>query len=320
MRKEDIDLAAENSPGLNRDFYRSEPHTHIRHRLSNLMLVAARDEELSQLLSQGVTFGLVSITPKEGAPPAYGKDERESAEQFVALEAEVLLHHATETLLRLFLAHAGLPPCPWLEMSRLRSFKRFKEILHRRFIEDSGEDRFSDVESVFFGGPELRQSVTESPSEEEWAEAVRTVDQFLVRYAVNLLDDAHLYNAAKHGLAVKPGEFGVTLGAKENPIINRHGMALQYLEVIDDEWKKTIEWVETETSLTYVWMAAELMEQLWNVGRQRYTGEGGNRLNVWREDILQVIDETTHKLMGDGPAVLKSMSENLLYYRPLEEE
>lgn len=170
------------------------------------------------------------------------------------------------------------------------------------------------------GGFRLRQSVTEPPSEEKWAEAVRTVDQFLLRYAVNLLDDAHLYNAAKHGLAVKPGEFGVSLGAKENPIINRHGMALQYLEVIDDEWKKTIEWVETETSLTYVWMAAELMEQLWNVGRQRYTGEGENRLNVWREDILQVIDETTHKLMGDGPAVLKSMSENLLYYRPLEEE
>ena len=318
-RPEDIDLAFENSPRLNADFYRSEPHVYIRHRLSNLMLVAAKDEELSRLLSEGVSFGLISTGPKGGEPKVYTESDRESALRFVALEAEVLLHHATETLLRLFLAHAGVPLTPWLEMSRLRSFREFKEIVNKRFLEDTPEDRESDVAEVFYGSNDIT-NYDPRPSDDEWAESVRTIDRFLVRFASNLLSDARLYNAAKHGLAVKPGEYGLTLGDQENPLIDRHGMALQYLEVVEGQWKRTVEWVETDASVIYIWIATDLMEQLWSVGRRRYTGEGAMEVKIWKEEIHKVIDDAANKLMGEGPALLKSMSESLLYYASREEE
>lgn len=318
-RPEDIDLALENSPRLNADFYRSEPHAYFRHRRSNLMLVAAKDEELSRLIGEGLSFGLVSIGSKGDEPKEYTESDRESAFEFVALEAEVLLHHATETLLRLFLAHVGVPPSPWLEMSRLRSFGEFKRILSRRFVDSIPEDRASDLAEVFYGSPDPA-SYDPPPSADEWAESISTIDRFLVRFASNLLKDAHLYNAAKHGLAVKPGEYGLTVGDNENPMIHRHGMALQYLQAVDGQWRRTAEWVETDSSIVYVELAAELMAQLWTVARHRYTGEGEIEAKIWKNEIHKVLEDATQKQMGKGPALLKSMSESLLYYASPEEE
>jgi hypothetical protein len=48
-----------------------------------------------------------------------------------ALESTVLLHHAGETLMRLYLAHAGDAPCPWMEIARFPDSRRFKDALSR---------------------------------------------------------------------------------------------------------------------------------------------------------------------------------------------
>ena len=109
-RPEDRNLAWENYSGLNRAFYGSEPHTYFRHRISNVLLVGGRDAELRQLLDEGVKFGLLEISRSEDAPERNEAEDQESAERFVALEAEVLLHHTAGTLMRLVLAHRGPPP------------------------------------------------------------------------------------------------------------------------------------------------------------------------------------------------------------------
>ena len=318
MKPEDIDLADENAPRLNADFYRSEPHKYFLHRLSNLMLVAGKDEELARLINEGLSFGLVSIGKRE--PEPYKDTDRESALQFVALEAEVLLHHATETLLRLFLAHSGAPPSPWLVLSRLRNFREFKKQIEKRFLTDEPGDRRSDIAEVFYGTHEP-SDYAPPPSEADWAETIQSIDRFLVGFSATLLGNAHLYNAAKHGLAVKPGEHGLTLGDKEDPIIQRHGMALHYLEVVDSKWRRKIEWVETGTSVVRILVAAQLMEQMWTVGRRRYTEtEDETDVRIWKDAVHTVINNGALKEMGVGKGALKSMSESLLYYAHHEEE
>ena len=47
-----------------------------------------------------------------------------------------LLHHASEALLRLYLAHEPLTACPWLDMARVRSPGKFKQIVEARFLRD----------------------------------------------------------------------------------------------------------------------------------------------------------------------------------------
>lgn len=53
--------------------------------------------------------------------------DEEDLSRYAVAESSVLLHHAAETLFRLYLAHRELPPCPWLEVSRLRNFAAFKK-------------------------------------------------------------------------------------------------------------------------------------------------------------------------------------------------
>jgi hypothetical protein len=108
--------AAENHRELNEAFYRARPHAYFNQRLETLVLIAGKSGQLDELLAQGVTLGRLKAG---GAPtPDLTEHQRAEAEQdrerFVIAEAEVLLHHAAETLLRLYLAHEGLPPCPWL--------------------------------------------------------------------------------------------------------------------------------------------------------------------------------------------------------------
>lgn len=310
-RPEDRNLAWENYSGLNRAFYGSEPHTYFRHRISNVVLVGGRDAELRQLLDEGVKFGLLEMSRSEDAPERNEAEDQESAERFVALEAEVLLHHTAETLMRLVLAHRGPPPCPWLELARLRSFVEFKKELNEVFVDGSSEDRYEMIGVIFFGGTD-RTELEPTPPEDLWDSSFRSIDKFLVRYASGLLSDAHLYNAAKHGLAVQPGEYGVRLET-EIPIA-REGMALQYLEVKDGEWHRTVDWVIPELSLVYALTATDLMEQLWSVARGRYLGENDLDLRLFSEEIHKVLRDAETKSDDRNPFVLRSMSQKLLYY------
>ncbi|WP_326959280.1 hypothetical protein [Amycolatopsis sp. NBC_01286] len=105
----DENLAVEQFPQLNREFYSAEPCRYFTYRLNLLMLAAGKPEALDQLMANGVTYGDL-IAEVELSEP---KDEDQRHHQeFLTAEAEVLLHHASEAPLRLYFAHAETPPCP----------------------------------------------------------------------------------------------------------------------------------------------------------------------------------------------------------------
>jgi hypothetical protein len=143
-------LAPDNCRQLNRTFYAAKPADYFGQRLENLILTAGRSEDLDRLMTEGATYRGLNVAGHveggktvrtDGRSP---EEKAKAAEHFVIAEAEVLSHHVGETLLRLYLAHefpAGqAPPCPWLEISRLRSFSQFKDIVRRRFGPDSDPD------------------------------------------------------------------------------------------------------------------------------------------------------------------------------------
>ena len=309
-RPADEGLATENYGWLNRDFYRSEPHLYLRHRLSNLLLVAGRDRELRELLDQGVSFGDLSMKRRDDADPRDAVKDDESQQRFVALEAELLLHHACETILRLFVAHRGPPACPWLELARMRSFEKFKTTVRETFLESDTSNRVGDIADVFFGGSD-RTGINPEPSIESWEKALGNVDRFLVYYANHYLSDAHLYNAAKHGLAVQPGEQAIRLDLPSAPI-SAEGMALQFLEVKDDKWQETVAWVQPDLSVVYTLTAIDLIEQLWTIARVRYTGSGETAIQVFDGDPHQALADAQRK-RASGPIVVRTMSRTLHY-------
>jgi hypothetical protein len=153
------------------------------------------------LLAEGITIGRL----KAGGGPRLKFTEHERAEveqnreRLVIAEAEVLLHHAAETQLRLYLAYERLPPCPWLVLAGERSFAAFKDKVAKLGEALGDEQRRTNVAAVFFGASD-RTSLRPTPPEDEWNAGLENLSTWLAWFAAHFLD-AGVYNAAKHGLA-----------------------------------------------------------------------------------------------------------------------
>lgn len=301
-------LAPENDRGLNETFYRARPDAYFNQRLESLMLVAGKSEQLAELLSEGITVGRL----KAGGAQKPKLTERQRAEveqdrqRFVITEAEVLLHHAAETLLRLYLAHERLPPCPWLVLAGERSFAQFKEKVAKLGIELGGEERKINVAAVFFGASN-RTSIQPTPPEDEWKAGLGNLSTWLAWFAEHFLDSG-VYNVAKHGLALQAGNAAFQLGDDER--ISRSGSSLEYVESYKADtgrrWRRTTQWVDADRWMGYIFVACRLMKGLMEVARARYTGAPLTHLDLFASPRFE--DTVINKIE------FTKLSVDLLYY------
>jgi hypothetical protein len=171
-----------NYPELNEEFYAGRPWDYFRHRLIHLAAVAAKPGEAP--LTGSFEVGPVAIGMRAPDTVRYPTP----GQTFVAIESEVLLHHASETLLRLIYAHAEPHPCPWLRMSAMFRADQFKSWV-KQLIRNS---ELPEVAAKVFGRSEAHP---DGPAHEaEWIRA----------FAWHFLN-AGCYNAAKHGMALGGG-------------------------------------------------------------------------------------------------------------------
>lgn len=316
--EEDRLLAWEQFEELNRKFYtaKSQPHDYVEARLRALLLATSGSNLIAQAAAGGFQIGDLKV--------AFGDDSEDPKEvererrEFLVSESSVLLHHAGETLMRLFLAHVGLPKCPRLEAARLRQFWRFKKRLEEfaRSLQD-GETQASVME-VFTGAARRDQLGGAIPAD-KWTEHRDGLVALLGTVTGILLSDGALYNAAKHGLAIMPTEAGVRFdfGAGAPDIdLSADGSALTYLQAVDTpngkRWQETINWVSPESNLSLTFLVSQQMKTLLRVARARYVrpGDGYQVLPITTEMVQTVMDAGWPK----KPYLIKSMGEPLMYY------
>jgi hypothetical protein len=226
-------LSPEEFPRLNQAFYSAEPHSFLRARIAMLAVAAAKPEVIQQALSDGLDYrglqvGTIDADANEEVEVADEAEdhEREREEAFVISDAVSVLHHASETLLRFYLAHAPgadgkVSPCPWIEMAQELSHAQFKKRLVERFdglpVDDA---RFRELAVVFYVG----RPDQDHPQSEQIKKSVESIEQWLTHFAGVFVHDAHLFNALKHGLAVRAGSASMELQtpadeAREIPLI-----------------------------------------------------------------------------------------------------
>lgn len=312
----DENLAIENFPELNSSFYAMSPHGYLRMRLRSLYLWLGNPDGMYDLMSKGVTFEEMAIS-RSGDPDEEDEDERR---RFAAIECEVLLHHVSETLLRLYIVHSRLPPCPWLELSSQRDFKEFKREVNKlrgRLTSGEEEDR---IHQVFHVNSE-RSAIKPTPDPETWDRAAANIAHFLDFYAGHFLNSAS-YNAAKHGLAVASGEQGLSLGAgsDEEPFLSRKGPAIEYLKVDSGpdkrpRWSKEVKWIVAKRIVPLVHIGCNLIEGIWNVGAGRYKVRELEVLHLFDHPPFDEIMKRSEVAEGgiEG-VVMDGFSQTLLYY------
>jgi hypothetical protein len=284
-RSPDDLLMPEQFPELNEAFYATKPWEYFNYRNHLLMLAAGASDRLVEIAEDGVTYKGMTYQENPGGGEDEDGDQAEVAkENFVIADSEALLHHASETLLRLYLAHEGLStPCPWLELARVRTPGRLKRRLENRFLEDlTVEERRARVASVFFGVTD-RSKLRPIPPEGEWKKGLDNIEAFLTHFAQHFLD-ADVYNALKHGLAVRPGDASTRVG--DGALLKAEGPAIEYLSLRQDSdghrrWNRSTSWIQPDHSMGLVYLASRLMESIWRIARFRYLNEQPDGLSLW---------------------------------------
>jgi len=258
---------------LNRSFYAAEPHEYFRRRLELLVLQACASTSLERIARRGLRFGRVEIRGeargRRSRRDVELEDERRS--RFVIAESLALQHHAAETLLRLYISHQGNPPCPWLVLAAERSPQAFKQAVES--LRDVGVDDLDAMASVFYG---LTSPPEGWPASDEFKASIENVGSWLRHYSGVFLEGAHLYNAAKHGLAVQPGTAVLRIAETDAgaPFMSATGPSLSFLELDEKKhWKWTTQWPSLELSVFSTLFACRLIENLWAVARLCYLDE-----------------------------------------------
>jgi hypothetical protein len=155
-RREDDGLADQNYQPLNEEFYTGDPADYFIRRLQGLLILKGKPDALRELMLEGIDAGGVrlQLSPGEGPGAESKEDDSEGRSRFVTADAWLLLHHASETLLRLYLAHDQDAPCPALEVARERRPGSFKEKVRTRFISSQRSlEHCAENGRVFYGSP-----------------------------------------------------------------------------------------------------------------------------------------------------------------------
>jgi hypothetical protein len=309
----DDQLATENYPRLNEQFYNANPQSYLERRWTNLLFTLGKGDELAEMAREGLKFDGVEVT-WSGEPDEIEKEKSER-QRFITAESEILLHHASETLLRLYLAHVTRGPCPWLELARNKDFQAFKKKVARLRRRVVAGDEAKDISWVFYGTDD-RERFSTPPPVKQWEAGTENIGRFLDHYAAVFLDPSP-YNAAKHGLALVAGEASFQID--DGDLISMSGPSLEYLAIKHDaetkrpQWVQETKWIDTKRAIAFIYIAQSLVEVLWDVARARYTRkriEGVRFFNDPKfEDVMKVGRDDE-----DTQLIANKMAMHLLYY------
>lgn len=253
--------------GLNQEFYSGDPAGYFRIRLNMLLLAAGCPDDVQTILERGVRYGgMVTM------PLARSSEERDDLLlSYLVTESQALLHHVSEALLRLFLAHASPTRSPWIEVASLRDFKKFKqqaEVIASPHWPAALQDA---LPVVFLGGTPTEPTVSGD-------DPIDSITRLLRHLAAGLLEDSNLYNSVKHGMAaIASQDAYIRVATSEGEaIMASHGPSVAFLEssVADDErtWKVTRRGVSIRRAMWLSQLALMEIDALWALGRARYCG------------------------------------------------
>jgi hypothetical protein len=255
-------LLAENYPQLNRQFYDTAPWIYFQQRLLNLALVASAEKRHRKVFSDGIKLG--PLTLKTKAPEAGDQSLPTPEQTYQAIEAEVLLHHSAETLLRFVHAHAEPDPCPWLRMSRLTSAGPFKNWVSTTLVKGSRVEQTVLCERLF--------------GHDGNAARLEDFRRYVVLLAEHFLDPSS-YNAAKHGMALQGASQQWSVEVDDLQLLNHAGASVSWLTRAPDPERQGLRWMEAtrvfsvEATAALIHITTMLMESLWIQARQKHLDE-----------------------------------------------
>lgn len=260
---------------LNERFYTASSAKYFDQRMNGLLVVAADDETYGLQLRSGLDVLSLHAHVGDEEKVSTDLDQRE-LRRYITAETEVLLHHTTESMLRLYLAHEADRECPWFEVVSL-PFDAFWALLKERFESLASDALKRRVAWTVTGFAERPPGL--DCDQQTWDRGVDCIAAWLRFLYRQMLERSSVYNAAKHGFTGLAEEayfgFGET---PDNMAVSHSGPSIESLERspwVNGEriWSLRTDWYSTIGSWAYITIATQLMNAIWSTGRSRYLGE-----------------------------------------------
>jgi hypothetical protein len=204
----------------------------------------------------------------------------------------MIVHHASEALLRLFFAHVDHPECPWLGMADERGPNQFKDRLGDAM--EAGFNR-GDIATVFLGGKSPIDSAVDLTAG-DFDSSIGGIDRLLWDCALRVTNDSFLYNGGKHGLtSVEVADEGARFEWKQGDkeLTLHMGSVHAYLHKLrtptskgnQRKWFFSMMDSNPQRDLAVARYAASAIGSLWAVARRKYLGAPGSILCFTKESI-----------------------------------
>jgi hypothetical protein len=284
--------------------YQTDPFNYLAQRIVSLLAMKDHGAEVLELVPETFELGASAFTRTADLKAAKRDQWR-----YAIAESQVVLHHASETVLRLYLGHVDRPAEPWIVIAEERVFWKFRAAvneLRARVLSGDEEDRIHEVFHGTRNRLEIRAGSDPAPVE-EWDTAARNIGEFLTRFAAICLD-SNAYNAAKHGLVVSAGASRFQVEVDGVEFMRTEGPHIEYLVNRTDGgdgWGLQTRWVDPDHAIALSLAACHLIRQLWIVARHVYLGEPLAGFDLLHRLKLSDIDE------GRSDAELNTMTINL---------
>lgn len=299
-------IAKEQFQELNKEFYEGFLNEFYTMKVINLLSLITNSEKSIKTFSEdSVEIGKIKIDPS--------KEELQSTSLIKYAKAELAMSyfHCLETFLRLFLAHAKMPGCPWLELANISLNKYKKE------LEKISEGKFENLNNelnanetiihVFTGDTELIQENREDfiSGYKEW-----------LTFAASQLLENYEYNSFKHGLAIFPAQNGLKFSnSKENLNLEAHGEVIENLVKVDDNdrkvWAKQNKFIKYDEIAAFITWFELLMQSILNVGKVRYL-QTKEDIQIWQAHQLSPND--IREIDKDSSIRINGFTKTLIYY------
>ena len=302
----DDGLVIQQFPELNQRFYDGFVIDYYDIKLSNLLyLVSNAEKYLDNLCESELHVGVSKLN--------FDREDMKSEEvkKYAKLELATTYYHCLETFIRMFLAHATLSDCPWLDISRL-SIKQYKRKLECLSRDDfSGlNDILNDNNTILF----VLSGYSEQPDEIS-VEDLLGLSHWISWCASELLQ-TYDYNSFKHGLAISPKPAGFKIQGYNEIKLEAHGDALEFLSRYEKGnryvWVRETVWVPYDSRAAVIYTVSKMMQNVIKVGRSIHLKEPFNSgwlpSKGWSPKFLHSRDD-------DQPIKVTSMKFELAYYK-----
>lgn len=238
---------------------------------------------------------------------------------FAKIELMDLYYHGLESFIRLFLAHASLKECPWLEMTKL-SMDSYKSAITKLANDDFdwiNNKLNGDITVLytFMGYSELPEGITQ--------EDLKGFRLWVSWIAKELLDHKE-YNSYKHGLALfsKQENFGIK--NDESSFLSFNGDSIHTLQVEKKSdrhvWVQSAKFVKYDIYCTILTIVSNLIDSIILIGKYHYIGAEYKINWLPNKDcnptmILSKSNSSDKSIIQELGCTVKYLKQELLYYK-----